>query len=296
MAEVNKSDKQPLWHQAFLIAMVVLLAVLFIYSRGYRASNRARMPVDTVERQAFPDTLRTHEDMQEILQPPVRDIGPEQLTGRVDPATDTGLVIIGDAYAIRAGMYLHEEAYDAFREMREAALADGVRLTILSAFRTFDHQKRIWEDKWHGRRELHGNVMATDIDDPAERAREILRFSAMPGTSRHHWGTDMDLNSLRNSYFESGEGQEVYEWLSVNASLYGFCQPYTEHGDRRDGGYEEEKWHWSYIPVADEYLEAYSRLITYPQITGFAGSETAPSIRVIENYVLDINRDCLGVE
>lgn len=296
MAEINKSDKQPLWHQAFLIAMVVLLAVLFIYSRGYRASNRARMPADTAERQAFPDTLRTQKDMRETLQAPERDIGPEQLTGRVDPASDPGLVVVSDAYASRAGMYLREEAYAAFREMHAAAMADGIRLTILSAFRTFEHQKRIWEDKWHGRRELHGNVMATDIDDPAERAREILRFSAMPGTSRHHWGTDIDLNSLQNSYFESGEGQEIYAWLSVNGSRFGFCQPYTAHGDRRDGGYEEEKWHWSYIPVAGEYLEAYGRLISYPQITGFDGSETASSIRVIENYVLDISQDCLRVE
>lgn len=276
--------------------MVVLMAVLFVYFRGYRASNRARIPVDTVDRQPLPDTLRTRNDMRETIQPPVRDIGPEQLTGRVEPATEPGLVIIGDAYASRAGMYLREEAYAAFREMYDAALADGVRLTILSAFRTFNHQKRIWEDKWHGRRELHGNVLATDIDDPAERAREILRYSAMPGTSRHHWGTDMDLNSLNNSYFESGEGREIYEWLSVNASRYGFCQPYTAHGDKREGGYEEEKWHWSYIPVADEYLEAYGRLITYPQITGFDGAETASSIRVIENYVLDINHDCLGAD
>ncbi len=296
MAEVNKSNKQPLWHRAFLIAMVVLLAVLFIYSRGYRASHRARIPVDTVERRAFPDTLRTQEDMRGTIQAPARDIGPEHLTGRVDPAADNALVVVSDEYASRAGMYLHEEAYAAFREMHEAALADGIRLTILSAFRTFDHQRRIWEDKWHGRRELHGNVLATDIDDPADRAREILRFSAMPGTSRHHWGTDLDLNSLQNSYFESGEGLEIYEWLSENASRYGFCQPYTAHGDRRDGGYEEEKWHWSYIPVADEYLESYGRLISYPQITGFDGSETARPLQVIERYVLDINRDCLELE
>lgn len=276
--------------------MVVLLAVLFVYFRGYRASNRALTHVDAVDRQLLSDTLRTRNDMREMIQPPVRDIGPEQLTGRVEPATDTGLVIIDDVYASRVGMYLREEAYAAFREMYDAALADGVRLTILSAFRTFNHQKRIWEDKWHGRRELHGNVLATDIDDPAERAREILRYSAMPGTSRHHWGTDMDLNSLNNSYFESGEGREIYEWLSINARRYGFCQPYTAHGDRREGGYEEEKWHWSYIPVADEYLEAYDRLITYPQIAGFDGAETAPSIRVIENYVLNINHDCLRTE
>jgi len=49
----------------------------------------------------------------------------------------------------------------------------------------------------------------------------------MPGTSRHHWGTDVDLFSLDNKFFESGDGKIWYSWMVQNAAKYGFCQPYT---------------------------------------------------------------------
>jgi zinc D-Ala-D-Ala carboxypeptidase len=100
---------------------------------------------------------------------------------------------------------------------------------------------------------LEGNISATSITDPVERAREILRFSAMPGTSRHHWGTDIDLNSLVNSYFRVRTRKKNLRMAACKTLVsFGFCQPYTAHGANRNGGYEEEKWHWSYKPVADK--------------------------------------------
>jgi len=221
------------------------------------------------------------------------DISKEMLLGRVNPASETeGFSLIESRYARRDGMYLRSEALDAFVKMYDAAEKDGIQLMVLSATRTFDHQRRIWENKWNGERMLHGNIRATDIRNPAERSREILRFSAMPGTSRHHWGTDVDLNSLQNSYFEQGQGKRVYQWLADNAAAYGFCQPYTAHGERRDGGYEEEKWHWSYKPIAVQFYHTFAEKISYEDIIGFDGAETARELQVIENYVLDVNRDC----
>jgi zinc D-Ala-D-Ala carboxypeptidase len=189
-------------------------------------------------------------------------------------------------------MYMLREAYEAFLKMHRAAEADGVKLVILSAMRTFGHQKRIWENKWHGRQVLDGGIYATSIADPVERAREILRFSAMPGTSRHHWGTDIDLNALQNSYFESGDGKRVYDWLLENAAGFGFCQPYTAIGPDRPQGYEEEKWHWSYRPIAATYLRAFEAKVSYESIAGFDGWETAGQIGVIEHYVLKVSPDC----
>lgn len=224
------------------------------------------------------------------------DISREQLLGLITPSSDDDFVLIDAAYASRPGMYLRRAAYEAFLEMRAAAQADGITLTILSATRDFNHQKRIWEDKWFGRQALHGNILATDIEDPRQRALEILRFSAMPGTSRHHWGTDIDLNNLVNSYFESGEGKRVYEWLLENAAKHGFCQPYTRHGDERTGGYEEEKWHWSYLPLANSFYRTFKNKISYHDIKGFAGHETARELHVIERFVLDVNSLCLPRE
>jgi LAS superfamily LD-carboxypeptidase LdcB len=106
----------------------------------------------------------------------------------------------------------------------------------------------------------------------------------MPATSRHHWGTDMDLNSLDNSYFESGEGLKIYQWLTAHAADYGFCQPYTSKSGGRTG-YEEEKWHWSYLPLSGEFLEQYKNLVTYADIEGFKGSEVSKSMKVISHFV-----------
>ena len=291
-------SKKISWNRAFLIALLVLLALLLIFSRGYRAARRAIIPTDTAT-----DTSRV-EESPKVYEPKIRDemreetgnmeydISRDMLLGRIDPAGDPDFVVVNPEYAVREGMYMRKAAYSAFVNMRDSAISEGVELSIISAARTFGHQKRIWENKWEGRQQLHGGIYATDIDDPLSRAEEILRFSAMPGTSRHHWGTDIDLNSLQNSYFESGPGKAVYDWLIENAAGFDFCQPYTAHGNNREGGYEEEKWHWSYLPLASAFTEAFKELVSYDDITGFAGQETARQLEVIENYVLDVNLDC----
>ena len=291
--------------QAILLILVLVLIALLVFSRGYRTARRVSLPRAETEKPTEDQSLNqkvsvdaTNQDQHKNGEIMPEDhqytvyVSREELLGHIDPASDDHFVLIDPAYANRSGMYLRREAYEAFLKMREAALEDGVALRVLSATRDFAHQRRIWENKWHGRQVLYGNIVATDIDDPVERAREILRFSAMPGTSRHHWGTDVDLNSLVNSYFESGEGKRIYDWLQANADDYGFCQPYTRHGEARIGGYEEEKWHWSYLPLSSQFLEAYKEMITYEDITGFAGSEVAVKLDVITHYVIDINQAC----
>ena len=189
-------------------------------------------------------------------------------------------------------MYLRQEAYKAFIRMHDAALQSGMKLIIVSATRNFYSQKYIWEGKWSGRTLVDGKNLAKTVKSPVERARIILRFSSMPGTSRHHWGTDIDLNSLENSYFSAGEGKRIYTWLTENASNYGFCQTYTPKDPTRPTGYEEEKWHWSYLPLARSFLEQYTQKVGYDDIQGFLGWETAKALRVIEDYVQSINKNC----
>jgi len=169
--------------------------------------------------------------------------------------------------------------------MRTHAMADGIELRILSATRNFEYQKGIWERKWQ-KLSMEGNK------DPEAIAREILLYSSMPGTSRHHWGTDIDLNWLGNAWFETGKGREIYAWLTEHASEYGFCQPYTAKGEARPFGYEEEKWHWSYIPLARKYYEGARLHLSNELISGFTGAETAASIKVVENYILGIAPEC----
>lgn len=212
------------------------------------------------------------------------------LLGKFDPATDQRFTRIknGHASGSAEGGYLRSEAYQAFERMYEAAKKDGVHIVIVSATRTFESQKQIWENKWSGRTIVEGKNLTT-IKDPVARARTILRYSSMPGSSRHHWGTDMDLNSLENSYFEAGPGLKMYRWLLAHASEYGFCQPYTSKSKGRTG-YEEEKWHWSYEPLSTQLLSDYLLHIQYEDIAGFSGSETAKPIRIIDEYVKGV--DC----
>ena len=113
----------------------------------------------------------------------------------------------------------------------------------------------------------------------------------MPGTSRHHWGTDIDINSLNNDYFASGRGKKEYEWLRDNAHEFGFCQPYSEKGEERMYGYEMEKWHWSYIPLAKDYLKFYKLKIGSENLNGIEGSGILPFERTLE-YVTGISSDC----
>ena len=207
------------------------------------------------------------------------------LLGKFDPATHPQFSKLSDEHAQGSakGAYLRKETYQAFIKMSEAAKKEGVELIIISATRNFDSQKRIWENKWEGRTMVEGKNLTT-VKDPKERARLILLYSSMPTTSRHHWGTDMDLNSSENSFFESGEGLKIYQWLTAHGAEYGFCQPYTSKTGGRTG-YEEEKWHWSYLPLSGDFLEAYKKQVRYSDIKGFAGSEVAKTMEVIKRYV-----------
>ncbi|MBP9926001.1 MAG: M15 family metallopeptidase [Cyclobacteriaceae bacterium] len=207
------------------------------------------------------------------------------LLGKFDPATHPQFSKLDDAHTSGSarGKYLRKETYEAFIKMSAAAEKDGVTLTIISATRNFDSQKGIWENKWEGRTMVEGKNLTT-IADKKERARLILLYSSMPSTSRHHWGTDMDLNSLDNEYFASGEGLKIYLWLTAHGAEYGFCQPYTSKENGRTG-YEEEKWHWSYLPLSGFFLEEYKKQVTYSDINGFAGSEVAKPMEVIKKYV-----------
>ncbi len=215
------------------------------------------------------------------------------LTGRFDPVEQADFVRFGPPYADEEGYFLHRLTFEAFAKMRKAALQDGIRLTIISATRPFARQKVIWEAKWTGKRSVEGKNLAKAIKNPVERAKTILRYSSMPGTSRHHWGTDIDLNALENSYFEKGEGLKTYQWLQAHAAEYGFCQVYTAKGPKRPHGYEEEKWHWSYLPLARKLTALAKNELKDEDIKGFLGAETAPQIKVVEHYVLGINPDCL---
>ena len=201
-----------------------------------------------------------------------------ELLGRINPSSPL-FAEVPIMYASRTGILLRTEVLNAFYDLQQAAEDEDIELIILCGTRTFSHQKSIWERKWERPRYMGWEDL--------EKTRDILSYSSMPGTSRHHWGTDIDLNSFENDYFESGEGLLVYEFLNRSASEFGFQQVYTskETPNSTRSGYEEEKWHWSFTPIATPMLEAYNELISTDDINGFKGSRRADSIKIINDYV-----------
>lgn len=196
-------------------------------------------------------------------------------------------------------MQLQPEVIEAFGKMRRAAAGAGIALTLLSGRRTYEQQKIIWVNKWNKlqSRGIHG----------VEAVEQILRFSSMPGSSRHHWGTDIDINSLEPAYFTTPKGAKELSWLRANAGNYGFAEVYSPRSTGRKTGYQPEPWHWSYMPLASSYLTQYQQKIGYPHfgipdskssdsvlvLTNkktttamvFPGSSYAKSVKIIENYV-----------
>lgn len=211
------------------------------------------------------------------------DISDEFVTGQFDFTTHEDFVKV-DPQDANKEVYLHKKTYEAFQAMADSAKKDGISFIIVSGARNFDYQKSIWDRKWNA------SSASTDL----EKAQGILEFSSMPMTSRHHWGTDIDLNNLNNSYFEEGQGKEEYEWLQTHANDFGFYQPYSDKSLNGRTGYNEEKWHWSYMPLASQYLMYYNQNITNEDIEGFEGSALATEIDMVKNYVNGVSVDVLN--
>lgn len=213
------------------------------------------------------------------------------LSGQFDPYSHPEFISLEKAGipSSRKGMVLRKETADALKRLIAEFNKDnpGVRFWVQSATRPFYSQKGIWEAKWNGQRQVSGKDLRT-VKDPLERARMILQYSSMPGTSRHHWGTDFDINSLNPAYYRSGQGKKIYEWMLANAPDFGFCLVYTEG---RDGGYQWEPWHWSYRPLAAPMLRDWNRLYKEKKIqSSFAGSESA--FHLAPEYVNTIGAAC----
>lgn len=215
------------------------------------------------------------------------------IMGKFEPASHPDFVVIPRKYADREGLYLRKLALDSFIKMSAKAKKAGIKMEIKSATRNFDYQKGIWERKYTGTTILSdGTNVATDIEEKKDKCLKILEYSSMPSTSRHHWGTDIDINAFNNEYFESGEGRTLYTWMLTHAADFGWCQPYTPHGIERPHGYFEEKWHWSFMPLSQTLTQQAEAELKDEMIQGFSGADAATEIGVVEKYVLGINKAC----
>ena len=189
---------------------------------------------------------------------------------------------------------LQKEAYEAFIEMKEKAKEAGINIKVISSFRDYDHQNRIWTRKYN-------NYINQGLK-PLEAIYKIVEYSTIPGTSRHHWGTDIDIvdgnkplpkDPLLAKHFQNkGPFCELKEWMQKNAHQYGFQLVYTNKPDRK--GFKYEPWHFSYAPLSVPMLKEFCKLdlVTILQKNNLAGSKHFTSEFIqsyITNNILDVN-------
>jgi LAS superfamily LD-carboxypeptidase LdcB len=164
---------------------------------------------------------------------------------------------------------LHYEVVAAFLSMRDAAAHAGIELTPRSSFRDLATQLAIWNAKWRGERALYdrgGQQLDHARLSPPDLLDAILAWSALPGGSRHHWGSDIDVidtnavpsgysvQLVPREYAVDGIFARLTEWLDENMHRFGFFKPYRS--DR--GGVSPEPWHLSYAPVSMPAVESLS--------------------------------------
>ncbi|WP_347330898.1 M15 family metallopeptidase [Marinimicrobium locisalis] len=167
---------------------------------------------------------------------------------------------------------LHRDVIRPLEQMTEAARRAGFSLQVASGYRSFERQRAIWEAKASGQRPVldeWGQPLDVERLSELELTHAILRWSALPGASRHHWGTDMDVydasalakgDTLELTRAECEAGGSMYrfhQWLTgflASEANPGFYRPY----DMDRGGVAPEPWHLSFAPIANGYARAFT--------------------------------------
>lgn len=191
---------------------------------------------------------------------------------------------------------LRGEVYIAFRKMQQAALKDSIQIKIVSSYRSYDHQQRIWNRKFK-RFKSHGMSDSLAVE-------KILEYSTIPGTSRHHWGTDIDIvmqtkmkvnNLLLTSNFQkNGPFYLLKKWMDINSEKYGFKLIYTDDPNRK--GFSYEPWHYTYYPTGHKMLNAYEQnnCIDYINLENNLGHLTISKnklLKYLKNNLLITKKD-----
>ena len=175
--------------------------------------------------------------------------------------------LCGSADAERLTVSVHRDIVAPFDQLKAAAAPEGFDVAVLSGFRSFEKQLSIWNRKATGELPvLDSNATPIDITSLTDQQLvfAILRWSALPGASRHHWGTDVDvfdaaarpagyvIELIPNEYDGEGMFSPFSRWLDeriANGTSFGFFRPY----DRDRNGVAPERWHLSYGPLANDF-------------------------------------------
>ncbi|NOU48952.1 M15 family metallopeptidase [Pseudoalteromonas sp. JBTF-M23] len=180
------------------------------------------------------------------------------------------------------GKSVHRDIVNDLSELTQAAKQAGFDLRVASGHRNFERQAAIWNGKFAGQRpvfDLQGRKITLTKLSEFEKCQAIMLFSALPGASRHHFGSDLDVyakNCLEPTqslqlepweYDAGGPFAEFNLWLDEHILEYGFFRPYACF----QGGVAREPWHISHLSVA-------SLLEQYQSIDNIAATLTAHDV------------------
>ncbi|WP_104023769.1 M15 family metallopeptidase [Vibrio hyugaensis] len=211
---------------------------------------------------------------------------PEQLTGITDSHLQSTLVG-------QKAFMLHPEVADDLLKMIEAATEAGFKMEIASGFRDFHRQKAIWNGKFSGELPILDSnsqpLNKAELSDE-EKLMAILRWSALPGGSRHHWGCDFDVYArnllpqdttlqLEPWEYLDGHQRAFYQWLAANLGSFGFFFPYQQDL----GGVAIEPWHISHKVIGQQCLAHLTPALLKTQLTQQNQLDSIAGIEVILN-------------
>jgi len=141
-----------------------------------------------------------------------------------------------DLVQVSPGHSLHRDAATALLTMQRAAAADGINITVLSAFRPIALQN-----------ELFFNVKSERNQSALQRSR----VSAPPGFSEHSTGYAVDLGDGRvptANLSERFAATEAFRWLQANAARHHFILSFPADNPQ---GVSHEPWHWRFEGSAE---------------------------------------------
>ena len=175
---------------------------------------------------------------------------------------------------------------------------------MVSSFRDFDRQTAIFNRKWAGQAQLldtNGDELPFEALSDNEKLHAILTWSALPGGSRHHWGSDIDVYDkaavsqwdgdfqlVETEYAADGPCYPLAQWLNENMAHYGFTLPFAHYC----GGVAREPWHLSHADSANlfEKQRNLASLVTAIENSDLEGKSTVlDHIHMIyRRYILNL--------
>lgn len=154
----------------------------------------------------------------------------------------TNLVTLKKPYSNTGKRKVRSEMYEPLKKMINAAKKEGLKLTVISAFRDYSTQKYLFNNS----KKKNGLDYA-------------LVYSAKPGHSEHQLGLAIDFNTTQEKFKKSKE----YKWLKENSYKYGFVERYPKNKVFITG-YAYEPWHYRYLGI-DIATKMFEENITFEE-------------------------------